>query len=258
MRTIRGRLTAWYATALVLTVTVFGAVAYVAGRGAAFQELDRRIEATANLAAGILVESYRAGNVVVRDDAEGKPQLASDLAATLEAVPDYLVILHRTGRVLFLSPAARALTLPQVEELGNLGVSRDRGAARGTIRLSPDGPTLHFVVRPVTGADPELLKNLALGAVLAAGVILTRSTPVHDLVRESVYRAEQERPLEIPEGAVVVPGSRPVSSGYGQTQGLALYCPIIVKYRDWKTEKSVKLEEWLRFGFAPGGAKSIP
>ncbi|MDA2924631.1 2,3,4,5-tetrahydropyridine-2,6-dicarboxylate N-succinyltransferase [Acidobacteria bacterium AH-259-L09] len=84
------------------------------------------------------------------------------------------------------------------------------------------------------------------GAVLAAGVILTRGTPVHDLVKETVYRADQERPLEIPEGAVVIPGTRPISSGYGKTQRLSLYSPIIVKYRDWKTEKSVRLEEWLR------------
>ncbi len=84
------------------------------------------------------------------------------------------------------------------------------------------------------------------GAVLAAGVILTRGTPVHDLTKETVLRGEEEQPLEIPEGAVVVPGSRPISSSYGKAQGLSLYTPIIVKYRDWKTEKSVKLEEWLR------------
>ena len=84
------------------------------------------------------------------------------------------------------------------------------------------------------------------GAVLAAGVILTRGTPVHDLTRETVLRAEGEKPLEIPEGAVVIPGSRPITSGYGQAQGLSVYTPIIVKYRDWKTEESVKLEDLLR------------
>jgi len=84
------------------------------------------------------------------------------------------------------------------------------------------------------------------GAVLAAGVILTRGTPVHDLTRETVLRGDDENPLEIPEGAVVVPGTRPVSSAYGKTQGLSLYTPMIVKYRDQKTEKSVQLEERLR------------
>ncbi|MEE2840613.1 MAG: 2,3,4,5-tetrahydropyridine-2,6-dicarboxylate N-succinyltransferase [Acidobacteriota bacterium] len=84
------------------------------------------------------------------------------------------------------------------------------------------------------------------GAVLAAGVILTRGTPVHDLTQEKVLRAEGEQPLEIPEGAVVIPGSRPITSGYGKSQGLSVYTPIIVKYRDWKTEESVKLEDLLR------------
>ena len=84
------------------------------------------------------------------------------------------------------------------------------------------------------------------GAVLAAGVILTRGTPVHDLTRATVLRAEGDHPLEIPEGAVVIPGTRPITSGYGKAQGLAVYTPIIVKYRDWKTEESVKLEDLLR------------
>jgi 2,3,4,5-tetrahydropyridine-2-carboxylate N-succinyltransferase len=84
------------------------------------------------------------------------------------------------------------------------------------------------------------------GAVLAAGVILTRGTPVYDLTQETVLRAEDDAPLEIPEGAVVIPGSRPITSGYGQAQGLSVYTPIIVKYRDWKTEESVKLEDLLR------------
>jgi 2,3,4,5-tetrahydropyridine-2,6-dicarboxylate N-succinyltransferase len=84
------------------------------------------------------------------------------------------------------------------------------------------------------------------GAVLAAGVILTRGTRVYDLVEEKMRRAEDGRPLEIPEGAVVVSGSRAVSSDYGEAQGLSIYCPVIVKYRDWKTEKSVQLEDLLR------------
>ncbi|MGH7701409.1 MAG: hypothetical protein ACREMJ_12930, partial [Gemmatimonadales bacterium] len=80
MRTIRGRLTAWYATALFFTLAAFGVVLYVAGRGAAYQELTRRIGSAADLAANILAESYRAGAVVVREDSGGRPQLASELA----------------------------------------------------------------------------------------------------------------------------------------------------------------------------------
>lgn len=84
------------------------------------------------------------------------------------------------------------------------------------------------------------------GAVLGAGVILTRGTPVYDLVRESVYRAEGDRPLEIPAGAVVVPGARAIPAGWGAGQQLALQTPVIVKYRDEKTSTAVALESWLR------------
>jgi len=83
-------------------------------------------------------------------------------------------------------------------------------------------------------------------AVLAAGVILTRGTPVYDLVREQVYRATPESPLEIPEGAVVVPGARGVRDGWGASLGLSLQTPIIVKYRDDKTDLATALEGWLR------------
>ncbi|MGD9899423.1 MAG: 2,3,4,5-tetrahydropyridine-2,6-dicarboxylate N-succinyltransferase, partial [Calditrichaceae bacterium] len=84
------------------------------------------------------------------------------------------------------------------------------------------------------------------GAVIAAGVIITGGTPVYDLVHEMVYRKEGDNPLEIPENAVVVPGSRPINKGWGKEQGLSLYTPVIVKYRDEKTSKSVALEDLLR------------
>jgi 2,3,4,5-tetrahydropyridine-2-carboxylate N-succinyltransferase len=84
------------------------------------------------------------------------------------------------------------------------------------------------------------------GAILAAGTVLTGGTPVYDLARETVYRREGDRPLEIPAQAVVVPGSRAISSGWGETQNLSIYTPVIVKYRDSKTETSVRLEELLR------------
>jgi len=83
-------------------------------------------------------------------------------------------------------------------------------------------------------------------AVLGAGTILTRSTPLYDLVRGEVYRATAEQPLTVPENAVVVPGSRAVSKGKGAEWNLSLYTPVIVKYRDEKTDRGVELEEWLR------------
>ncbi|MBK6455694.1 MAG: 2,3,4,5-tetrahydropyridine-2,6-dicarboxylate N-succinyltransferase [Gemmatimonadetes bacterium] len=83
-------------------------------------------------------------------------------------------------------------------------------------------------------------------AVLGAGVILTRGTPVYDLVRETVYRATADAPLEIPNDAVVVPGARAVKDGWGADTGLSLQTPIIVKYRDDKTDLATALEGWLR------------
>jgi 2,3,4,5-tetrahydropyridine-2,6-dicarboxylate N-succinyltransferase len=83
-------------------------------------------------------------------------------------------------------------------------------------------------------------------AVLGAGTILTRSTPVYDLVRETIHRATDDQPLVIPEEAVVVPGSRAVTRGAGKEWGLSLYTPVIVKYRDASTDERVQLEDWLR------------
>ena len=83
-------------------------------------------------------------------------------------------------------------------------------------------------------------------AVLATGTILTGSTPVFDLVREQTYQRTEDAPLEIPAGAVVVPGSRSVRAGYGQALGMSVNAPVIVKYRDEKTDRAVKLEDYLR------------
>jgi 2,3,4,5-tetrahydropyridine-2-carboxylate N-succinyltransferase len=83
-------------------------------------------------------------------------------------------------------------------------------------------------------------------AVLAAGVVLTRGTPVYDLVNERTYRGDAEHPLEIPSGAVVVPGARQVAKGWGAEQGLSLQTPVIVKYRDERTDLATALEGWLR------------
>ncbi|HSN67936.1 MAG TPA: 2,3,4,5-tetrahydropyridine-2,6-dicarboxylate N-succinyltransferase [Thermoanaerobaculia bacterium] len=83
-------------------------------------------------------------------------------------------------------------------------------------------------------------------AVIGAGVVITGSTPVYDLVREQIYRRTPERPLEIPFGAVVVPGSRRGRGDFAEEHGLALATPIIVKYRDEKTDGATALEEALR------------
>ena len=83
-------------------------------------------------------------------------------------------------------------------------------------------------------------------AVLGAGTILTASTPLYDIVRGEVYRATEEKTLEVPANAVVVPGSRALKQGKAAEWDLSLYTPVIVKYRDEKTDQRIELEEWLR------------
>lgn len=122
------------------------------------------------------------------------------------------------------------------------------------------GVQIGGVLEPVNAAPVIIEDDVVIGgncgvyegavvrarAVLGAGVVLTRSTPVYDLVRETVYRASDAHPLEIPAGAVVVPGARRVASTWGASQGLALHTPVVVKYRDEKTDASATLEAWLR------------
>jgi 2,3,4,5-tetrahydropyridine-2-carboxylate N-succinyltransferase len=89
--------------------------------------------------------------------------------------------------------------------------------------------------------------QIGKGSVIGSGVILTKSTPVYDLVYETVIRAEIDGVLRIPENAVVIPGSRRIKGhAFSEAEGLAIQTPLIVKYRDDKTDASTKLEEWLR------------
>jgi len=83
-------------------------------------------------------------------------------------------------------------------------------------------------------------------AVLGTGTILNRSTPVYDLVRNTVHRAEGDEPLVIPEEAVIVAGARAITSGPGKAWGISVYTPVIVKYRDAKTDTKIQLEDLLR------------
>jgi len=83
-------------------------------------------------------------------------------------------------------------------------------------------------------------------AVIGAGVVLTGSTPVYDIVRGQIYRKTNDRPLEIPYGAVVIPGSRPMRGDFAEQYSLQIYTPVIVKYRDEKTDAATVLEDALR------------
>jgi 2,3,4,5-tetrahydropyridine-2-carboxylate N-succinyltransferase len=88
--------------------------------------------------------------------------------------------------------------------------------------------------------------RIETGAVLAPGVVLTRSVPLYDLVRASVHRAGDDGVLVVPSGAVVVPGSRPAKGEFARERGVQLQTPVVVKYRDRATEASVALEQALR------------
>ncbi len=122
------------------------------------------------------------------------------------------------------------------------------------------GAQIGGVLEPV-GALPVIIEDDALvggntgvyegavikaRAVVGAGTVLTGSTPVYDLVRGEIIRPAADRPLVVPEGAVVVPGARAVSAGRGPEWGLALATPVIVKYRDSRTDTRTELEAWLR------------
>jgi 2,3,4,5-tetrahydropyridine-2-carboxylate N-succinyltransferase len=122
------------------------------------------------------------------------------------------------------------------------------------------GAQIGGVIEPV-GALPVIIEDDALiggntgvyegavikaRAVVAAGTVLTGSTPVYDLVRGEIISASADRPLVVPEGAVVVPGARAVTAGKGPEWGLALATPVIVKYRDSRTDTRTELEAWIR------------
>jgi 2,3,4,5-tetrahydropyridine-2-carboxylate N-succinyltransferase len=83
-------------------------------------------------------------------------------------------------------------------------------------------------------------------AVIGAGCVITGSTPVYDTVKGTIYRKTKDEPLVIPENAVVVAGSRPLKSRFGIENSLSIYTPVIIKYRDEKTDASTALEESLR------------
>jgi 2,3,4,5-tetrahydropyridine-2,6-dicarboxylate N-succinyltransferase len=122
------------------------------------------------------------------------------------------------------------------------------------------GAQIGGVIEPV-GALPVIVEDDALvggntgiyegaivkaRAVIGAGTVLTGSTPVYDLVRGEIIKPTPDRPLIIPEGAVVVPGARAVTDGKGPEWGLSLATPVIVKYRDDKTDSRTELEQWIR------------
>jgi heavy metal sensor kinase len=162
VETIRTRLTVWFTTAVVLTLTVFATAVYLLGRDAFYGEVDRRIESEADLTAGILTGVARVGGVVVKADPSGRPALAPELSASLEAVPDYLLIASARDSVpLFASADARDLTYEQFEQLRRLIVTAQGHPTTGTITLVPVGPRIRYFVRALGAEVPEGVAVLA-------------------------------------------------------------------------------------------------
>jgi len=164
VHTIGGRLTVWYATGLTLTLAVFAALLYFAGRRASDQNLDRRMRSEAELTAGILAESHRARGDLVRAAGSQRPALIPEVAGLLEVVPGYLVITGHDGNLLFASADARALTFQQVERLRGRVAGWGGGLASDTIQLAPGGPNLRYAVRSL--ADVGSLGAVLVGADL--------------------------------------------------------------------------------------------
>lgn len=128
------------------------------------------------------------------------------------------------------------------------GVHLSAGAQVGGV-LEPIGQTPVIIEDDVlVGGNTGLYEGVQVGkgAVIGAGCVITASVPIFDLVREEVYRATAGKPLRIPEGAVVIPGSRPARGDFARQNGLHMAALLIIKYRDDKTDASTALEEFLR------------
>jgi 2,3,4,5-tetrahydropyridine-2-carboxylate N-succinyltransferase len=158
--------------------------------------------------------------------------------------PMYVNVGAHVGRGTMIDSHALVGSCAQIGERVHLSAAAQIGGVLEPINASPVVIEDDVVVGGNCGVYEGTVVRTR--AVLGAGVILTRGTPVYDLVRETVHRATADTPLEIPEGAVVVPGARRVSSAFGEAEGLSLQTPVIVKYRDDRTDAATALEAWLR------------
>jgi two-component system OmpR family sensor kinase len=171
MRTIRGRLTLWYAVALVATVLVFATVIYSVQRSQSHDEFDSRLRLESDLIAAVLIEAARAGqDLIVRDSITGQPSLAPQVADLFRGVPGFAAVVLRGGEVLFVSAEARAPSFPAVPQLFDLLAQGDGVGTFGSVTLEPPLGGVRYFVRPVHGAGPNVA-GVAVG-VPTAGVEL--------------------------------------------------------------------------------------
>ncbi len=158
--------------------------------------------------------------------------------------PMYINVGAHVGAGTMVDSHALVGSCAQVGERVHLSAAAQIGGVLEPVSASP------VIIEDdvVVGGNCGVYEGTVVGrrAVLAAGVVLTRGTPVFDLVQRTIHRATTDAPLIIPPGAVVVPGARAVRDEWGEEQGLSLQTPVIVKYRDEKTDASTALEQWLR------------
>jgi 2,3,4,5-tetrahydropyridine-2-carboxylate N-succinyltransferase len=158
--------------------------------------------------------------------------------------PMYINVGAHVGSATMIDSHALVGSCAQVGERVHLSAAAQLGGVLEPVNASP------VVVEDdvVIGGNCGIYEGTVVRrrAVIGAGVVLTRGTPVYDLERETVHRSAADKPLEIPENAVVVPGARIVKSEWGREQGISLQTPVIVKYRDDKTDAATALEAWLR------------
>jgi 2,3,4,5-tetrahydropyridine-2,6-dicarboxylate N-succinyltransferase len=158
--------------------------------------------------------------------------------------PMYINVGAHIGAGTMIDSHALVGSCAQVGERVHLSAASQLGGVLEPINAAPVVVEDDVVIGGNSGIyEGTVVKNRA---VIGAGVILTRGTPVYDLVRETVHRGDGAHPLVIPENAVVVPGARQVKGAWGQAQAISLQTPVIVKYRDEKTDAATALESWLR------------
>jgi 2,3,4,5-tetrahydropyridine-2-carboxylate N-succinyltransferase len=158
--------------------------------------------------------------------------------------PMYINVGAHIGAGTMIDSHALVGSCAQVGERVHLSAAAQLGGVLEPVNASP------VVIEDdvVIGGNCGIYEGTVVGrrAVIGAGVVLTRGTPVYDIEREVVLRAGAGKPLEIPENAVVVPGARAVKSDWGRERGISVQTPVIVKYRDEKTDAATALESWLR------------
>lgn len=206
------------------------------GNAGAFHFLDKHTYPTREFRVEHQVRIVPGGSTVRR---------GAYLAPTVVCMPPmYINVGAHIGRGTMVDSHALVGSCAQIGERVHLSAAAQIGGVLEPVNASP------VIIEDdvIVGGNCGVYEGTVVRsrAVLGAGVILTRGTPVYDLVKETVHRATADAPLIIPEGAVVVPGARRVTSAFGEAQGLSLQTPVIVKYRDDKTDAATALEAWLR------------